>query len=57
FERLKWVQPQDDLSDVLQLITTEDVNQLPVVENNSIVGMVARDNLLSFIRTRTELGV
>lgn len=57
FERLKWVRPQDDLSDVLQLITTEDINQLPVVENNSIVGMVARDNLLSFIRTRAELKV
>jgi CBS domain-containing protein len=57
FERLKWVRPQDDLSDVLQLITTEDINQLPVVENDSIVGMVARDNLLSFIRTRSELGV
>jgi Zn-dependent protease/CBS domain-containing protein len=57
FERLKWVRPQDDLSNVLQLITTEDVNQLPVIENNSIVGMVARDSLLSFIRTRSELGV
>ncbi len=57
FERLKWVRPQDDLSDVLQLITTEDINQLPVVENNAIVGMVARDNLLSFIRTRAELKV
>jgi predicted transcriptional regulator len=42
---------------VLHLLTTEDINQLPVIENNTIVGMIARDNLLSFIRTRAELGM
>lgn len=57
FDKLKWVKPDDDLTDVLQILTTEDVNQLPVVENGSIVGMIARDNLLSFIRTRSELRV
>lgn len=57
FARLKWVRPNDDLSDVLQMLTTEDINQVPVVENGNIVGMVARDSLLSFIRTRTELGI
>lgn len=56
-EKLKWVQPNDDLANVLQLLTTEDINQLPVIENNTIVGMIARDNLLSFIRIRSELGM
>jgi len=56
-EKLKWVQPNDDLANVLHLLTTEDINQLPVIENNTIVGMIARDNLLSFIRTRAELGM
>ncbi len=56
-ERLKSVRASEDLSSVLQLMTAEDVNQLPVMENNTVVGMVARDNLLSFIRTRDELGV
>jgi len=56
-EKLKSVQPNDDLANVLQLLTTEDINQLPVIENNNIVGMIARDNLLSFIRTRSELGM
>jgi len=54
-EKLKSVQPNDDLANVLQLLTTEDINQLPVIENKNIVGMIARDNLLSFIRTRSEL--
>jgi len=56
-DKLKSVRPSDDLADVLQLLTSEDINQLPVVENGNIVGMIARDNLLSFIRARTELGI
>ncbi|RLC94629.1 MAG: protease [Chloroflexi bacterium] len=57
FDQLKWVQAGDDLSTVLQLMTDEDVNQLPVLQDGNIVGMVARDNLLSFINTRAELGM
>jgi Zn-dependent protease/CBS domain-containing protein len=57
FDKLKWVAPGEDLSSAMQLLTAEDINQLPVVENNRIVGMVARDNILSFIHTRGELGM
>ncbi len=57
FDKVKWVGQNDDLSSVLQLMTSEDINQLPVVENDSIVGLVARDNLLSFIHVRGELGM
>jgi len=57
FDKLKWVRPGDDLSSVLQMMSSEDVNQLPVVDNNSVVGIVARDNLLSFINLRGELGM
>jgi Zn-dependent protease len=56
-DRVKLVRPDDDLSSVMHLLTEEDVNQVPVVEDNNIVGMVARDNLLSFIHLRGELGM
>jgi len=56
-DKLKLVEPDQDLSTVLQLMTTEDVNQLPVVDEGKIVGMVARENLLTFIHTRAELGM
>jgi Zn-dependent protease/CBS domain-containing protein len=56
-DKLKWVEPGEDLSSVLQLMTTEDVNQLPVIDEGKIVGMVTRENLLTFIHTRTELGM
>jgi predicted transcriptional regulator len=57
FDKVKWVRPSEDLSNVLQQMTVEDVNQLPVVEDGAIVGIVARDSLLSFIHTRAELGM
>jgi Zn-dependent protease/predicted transcriptional regulator len=57
FDKVKWVRPNENLSNVLQQMTAEDANELPVVEAGAIVGMVARDNLQSFIDTRAELGM
>lgn len=57
FENLKWVKPDQDLASVLGMLTGDDINQVPVVEDANIVGMIARDNLLSFVSVRGELGV
>ncbi|MBM3237223.1 CBS domain-containing protein [Candidatus Poribacteria bacterium] len=56
-EQLQTVHPDDGLFDVLEQMTHEDVNQLPVIDDGKLVGMVARDNVLAFIHTRTELGI
>jgi hypothetical protein len=34
-----------------------NINQVLVVKEGTIIGMVARDNLISFINLRGELGV
>jgi CBS domain-containing protein len=34
-----------------------DVNQIPVVRGGHLVGIIARDSILHFIRTRSELGI
>jgi CBS domain-containing protein len=60
FEQLKKVNPNDELLDVFQRMNSEDVNQLPVVEDQEdgeFLGMVARDNVMAFIHARSELGV
>ena len=57
FDNLKWVQPNENLSSVLQLLAEDDINQVPVVEGRSIVGMISRDNLISFVNVRGELGM
>ncbi len=54
--RLLKVRPDEELTKVMERMTREDVNQMPVVDDSQqFVGMVARDNILDFIRTRAEL--
>ena len=54
---LKTVRPDDDLTVVFERMTAENVNQFPVMENGRLLGMVGRDNMLAFLRTRAELGI
>jgi len=56
-DKTKSVKPNDSLTTTMQILNDDDLNQLPVMEGDSIVGLIARDNLLSFIHTRAELGM
>ncbi len=55
-DELEFVKPGDDLIAVFKRMTAKDVNQFPVMEGGRLLGMVARDNMLAFLRTRAELG-
>jgi Zn-dependent protease/CBS domain-containing protein len=54
---LKTVSPGEELNVVFDRMTAEDVNQFLVVDGGQLLGMVARDNLFEFMRTRAELGL
>lgn len=56
-DELKTVRPDEELTAVFERMTSEDINQFPVTENGQLLGMVARDSVLGFLRTRAELGV
>jgi Zn-dependent protease len=56
-QSVKRVRVTDDAWSVLQLMDAEDVNQVPVMDGEQLVGLISRDNVLRFIRTRSELGV
>jgi Zn-dependent protease/CBS domain-containing protein len=49
FDNLKRVRPDEELSSVLRILTENNINQVPVVQDNSIVGMIGRDNLIGDI--------
>lgn len=53
---LKSVGPNQDLSSVLKTMVEADINQVPVVVDNKVIGMVTRDNILNFISVRSALG-
>jgi len=57
FEQTKRVRPDQDLFGVLEFMTAEDINQVPVVEDGQLLGMISRDRVLDVIATRTELGL
>ncbi|MGB9880835.1 MAG: site-2 protease family protein [Anaerolineae bacterium] len=54
---LKTVRPDDELDVIFDRMTSEDVNQFLVLDADELLGMVARDNLLNFIRIRSDLGL
>lgn len=57
FTEVKAVSPDTELFAVLELLSAEGVAQLPVLEGGEFRGMISRDNVLAFIKTRAELGV
>jgi Zn-dependent protease/predicted transcriptional regulator len=55
--RLHVATPQQNLSDVFPLMAGRDVNQLPVVENGALVGILSRDAVVHYLEVRRSLGV
>lgn len=53
---LKTARPDEDLGVVFARLAAEDVNQLPVVDEGRLVGMVARDSIINFIQLHTSSG-
>lgn len=55
-DRLHVVSPQQNLNDVLPLMVSRDVNQLPVVQNGRLVGVLSRDEIMRYLEVRRSLG-
>jgi Zn-dependent protease/predicted transcriptional regulator len=53
--QLHVVSPRQSLNDVLPLMAQQDINQLPVVENGQVVGVVTRDRVMQYIEVLREL--
>jgi Zn-dependent protease len=56
FEQLKRVDPDTDLWAALEKMDRAGVNQLPVTRDLHILGMLSRDDVISYLRTLQELG-
>ncbi len=54
-DRLHSVSPDEDLRHVLQLMANQDINQVPVVEDGKLLGLISRSDILRLIQTRREL--
>lgn len=56
-ERLHAVSPQQNLNDVLPLMANRDINQVPVVQNGMLVGVLTRDAIIRTLEVRRGLGL
>jgi len=56
-DRLHVVTPQQNLNDVLPLMVGRDVNQLPVVQDGRLVGVLSRDAIMRYLEVRRSLGL
>jgi Zn-dependent protease len=53
--QMRAVTPDMPAIKALELITREDLNQLPVISNGRLQGLFSRGRVLSFLRTQAEL--
>jgi predicted transcriptional regulator len=52
---LKTVSPEDGLNTVIQLMESGDLNQLPVMSGQKLVGLISRSELIRYIKFQQEI--
>ena len=55
--QLRIVPPDTPLLELLRLLEGRDINQVPVVAGDRLVGMITRDHLLRVLTAKMELGL
>lgn len=56
-ENLQTVGPDRPLAEALEVMGREDVNQIPVVQQGMLMGIISRSHVLSVLQTRAELDI
>lgn len=56
-ERLRTVSPERPLAEALEMMARDDVNQIPVVQQGKLTGIISRGHILRVLQTRAELDI
>ena len=56
-DRLKVAYPDQDVLSILEQMDESNIDHMVVVSESSVVGLVTRDNIMNYLRTRSELRV
>jgi Zn-dependent protease/predicted transcriptional regulator len=54
--KLKVAHPDQDILTLLQAMSGENADHIPVTQEGKVIGMVNREDLIRFLRTRADLG-
>jgi len=55
-DRLRAVAPETPVTDVLGIMEQRDVNQVPVIQDVRLLGIITRDHLLRMLYANPEVG-
>ena len=56
-DKLKTAHPSQDALSVLEQMDESGINEVPVVSEGRVIGLIVRDDLVRFLHTRSELGI
>ncbi len=56
-DQLKVARLEQDALSVVEQMNENDINQMPVVHEGRVIGLITRDNLMRSLRTRADLGI
>jgi Zn-dependent protease len=54
-DQARTVAPNTPITDALELMASEDLNQLPVIADGVLTGLISRTHVLQLLQTRAEL--
>ena len=54
-DKLKIALPDQEAVSILEQMAESNINQMPVVMDGRVIGLVARDNLIRFLQVRSDL--
>ena len=55
--KLKVAYPDQDILSVLQEMNGENANHIPVIEAGKVIGIINREDIARFLRTRADFGI
>jgi Zn-dependent protease/predicted transcriptional regulator len=55
-DKIKWASPREPVLSILERMQAEDINQMPVLDDGRVVGMVARESILRVLQARLQVG-
>jgi Zn-dependent protease len=56
-DKLKMTHPGQDALSILEQMDESNINYMPVVSGDGIIGLITRGDLIRLLRTRSELGI
>ncbi len=56
-DQLRAVSPETPVSEALEIIGREDINQLPALANGRLAGLISRDQILRYLLMRADLKI